>query len=98
MSAPLDAGLPGAFTAGSQGGVDTGLGACLWPLDRRDDLTAALASAAGLAQLGPADRFEVFERVHAEIGSHVRRTDESHISEQQCVTVRAAMDYGARRQ
>jgi len=32
---------------------------CLWPLDRSDDLTAALASAAGLAQLGPADRFEL---------------------------------------
>jgi ATP-binding cassette, subfamily B, bacterial len=38
---------------------NAGLGDCLWPLDRRDDLTAALASAAGLAQLGPADRFEL---------------------------------------
>jgi ATP-binding cassette subfamily B protein len=32
---------------------------CLWPLDRRDELTAALASASGIAQLGPADRFEL---------------------------------------
>ncbi len=32
---------------------------CLWPLDRRDELTAALASAGGIAQLGPADRFEL---------------------------------------
>ena len=40
-------------------GLDTSLDDCLWPLDRRDELTAALASAAGLAQLGPADRFEL---------------------------------------
>src|SRR5690348_12732548 len=32
---------------------------CLWPLDRREALTAALAGAAGLARLGPADRFEL---------------------------------------
>jgi ATP-binding cassette subfamily B protein len=40
-------------------GLDTRLDDCLWPLERRDELTAALASAAGLAQLGPADRFEL---------------------------------------
>ena len=40
-------------------GLDAGLEDCLWPLDRRDGLTAALASAAGIAQLGPADRFEL---------------------------------------
>ena len=38
---------------------DTRLDDCLWPLDRRDGLTAALASSAGIAQLGPADRFEL---------------------------------------
>jgi ATP-binding cassette subfamily B protein len=32
---------------------------CLWPLDRREALTAALAGAAGLARLGPAERFEL---------------------------------------
>jgi ATP-binding cassette subfamily B protein len=32
---------------------------CLWPLERRESLTAALARAAGLARLGPADRFEL---------------------------------------
>ena len=47
MSSELDAGR------------DTGLDDCLWPLDRRDELTATLASAAGIAQLGPADRFEL---------------------------------------
>ena len=41
------------------GGWDVGLDDCLWPLDRRDALTAALASAAGIAQLGPANRFEL---------------------------------------
>ena len=40
-------------------GLDPSLDDCLWPLDRRDELTAALASAAGIAQLGPADRFEL---------------------------------------
>jgi len=38
---------------------DPNLDDCLWPLDRRDELTAALASAAGIARLGPADRFEL---------------------------------------
>ncbi len=55
MSAGLDAAVDRA--AGS--GLGTGLDDCLWPLDRRDELTAALASAAGIAQLGPADRFEL---------------------------------------
>ena len=40
-------------------GPETSVDDCLWPLDRRDELTAALASAAGIAQLGPADRFEL---------------------------------------
>jgi ATP-binding cassette subfamily B protein len=40
-------------------GLDASLDDCLWPLDRRDELTAALASTAGLGQLGPADRFEL---------------------------------------
>ena len=40
-------------------GLDATLDDCLWPLDRRDELTAALASAAGIAPLGPADRFEL---------------------------------------
>jgi ATP-binding cassette subfamily B protein len=31
---------------------------CLWPLDRRDELAARVASAAGLGALGPAERFE----------------------------------------
>src|SRR5262245_5286922 len=31
---------------------------CLWPLDRRDELTARVASAAGIAVPGPAERFE----------------------------------------
>jgi ATP-binding cassette, subfamily B, bacterial len=32
--------------------------ACLWPLDRRDELAALVAGAAGIATLGPAERFE----------------------------------------
>ncbi len=32
---------------------------CLWPLERRDELAAALAAAAGIAQPGPASRFEL---------------------------------------
>jgi ATP-binding cassette, subfamily B, bacterial len=32
---------------------------CLWPLDRREALTAALAGAAGIARPGPAERFEL---------------------------------------
>jgi len=35
------------------------LASCLWPLDRRDELTARLAAAAGIATLGPAERFEL---------------------------------------
>ena len=31
---------------------------CLWPLDRRDELTAIVAGAAGVGVLGPAERFE----------------------------------------
>ena len=31
---------------------------CLWPLDRRDELAARVAGAAGLGALGPAERFE----------------------------------------
>ena len=31
---------------------------CLWPLDRRDELTAIVAGAAGIGVLGPAERFE----------------------------------------
>jgi ATP-binding cassette, subfamily B, bacterial len=31
---------------------------CLWPLDRRDELTALVAGAAGIGVLGPAERFE----------------------------------------
>ena len=33
--------------------------ACLWPLDRREELGARLGSAAGIASPGPADRFEL---------------------------------------
>jgi ATP-binding cassette, subfamily B, bacterial len=33
--------------------------ACLWPLDRREELGARLGLAAGIARLGPADRFEL---------------------------------------
>ncbi len=47
------------MSAGLEAGLGAGLDDCLWPLDRRDALTAALASAAGMAQLGPADRFEL---------------------------------------
>ena len=47
------------MSAGLEAGLDAGLVGCLWPLDRRDELTAALARAAGIAQLGPADRFEL---------------------------------------
>src|SRR5690349_19710324 len=36
----------------------TDLAACLWPLDRRDELTARVAGAAGIGELGPAERFE----------------------------------------
>jgi ATP-binding cassette subfamily B protein len=32
---------------------------CLWPLDRREELGARLGLAAGIASLGPADRFEL---------------------------------------
>jgi ATP-binding cassette, subfamily B, bacterial len=32
---------------------------CLWPLDRREALTASLSRAAGIARVGPADRFEL---------------------------------------
>ena len=32
--------------------------ACLWPLDRRDELAALVAGAARIATLGPAERFE----------------------------------------
>jgi len=31
---------------------------CLWPLDRRDELTAIVAGAAGIGVLAPAERFE----------------------------------------
>ena len=31
---------------------------CLWPLDRRDELTALVAGAAGIGPLGPGERFE----------------------------------------
>jgi ATP-binding cassette subfamily B protein len=31
---------------------------CLWPLDRRDELTATVAGAAGIGVLAPAERFE----------------------------------------
>jgi len=34
------------------------IAACLWPLDRRDELTARVAGAAGIGVLGPAERFE----------------------------------------
>lgn len=47
------------MSAGSDANALAGLGDCLWPLERRDELTAALASAVGLSQLGPADRFEL---------------------------------------
>ena len=44
------------------GGADARTGAdvagCLWPLDRRDELTALVAGAAGIGVLGPAERFE----------------------------------------
>jgi ATP-binding cassette subfamily B protein len=46
-------------SAGSEANAIAGLEDCLWPLERRDELTAALASAVGLGQLGPADRFEL---------------------------------------
>jgi len=51
VSAPLQGHLPGPFP----GPLDD----CLWPLDRRDELTAALASAAGIGRLGPSERFEL---------------------------------------
>jgi ATP-binding cassette subfamily B protein len=38
--------------------VAAGIEACLWPLDRRDELTARVAGAAGIGSLGPAERFE----------------------------------------
>ncbi len=38
---------------------DAALTACLWPLDRREDLLARLGLAAGIRALGPADRFEL---------------------------------------
>jgi len=39
--------------------VSAGLDDCLWPLERREEVTAALASAAGIDRLGPADRCEL---------------------------------------
>jgi ABC-type transport system involved in cytochrome bd biosynthesis fused ATPase/permease subunit len=36
----------------------TDIAACLWPLDRRDELSALVAGAAGVGVLGPAERFE----------------------------------------
>jgi ATP-binding cassette, subfamily B, bacterial len=42
-----------------QGSFQGPLDDCLWPLDRRDELTAALASAAGIRRLGPSERFEL---------------------------------------
>ncbi|HSY42167.1 MAG TPA: ABC transporter ATP-binding protein [Polyangia bacterium] len=47
------------MSARSDANALAGLEDCLWPLERRDELTAALASAVGLGQLGPADRFEL---------------------------------------
>jgi ATP-binding cassette, subfamily B, bacterial len=55
VSAGIDAGVD----AGMDGRMDANLDDCLWPLARRDELTAALASAAGLGHLGPAERFEL---------------------------------------
>jgi len=34
------------------------IASCLWPLDRREELTARLAGAAGIGAPGPAERFE----------------------------------------
>ncbi len=38
---------------------DAALTACLWPLDRREELLARLGIAAGIPAPGPADRFEL---------------------------------------
>lgn len=51
MSAPFASALQGPF----QPSLDD----CLWPLDQREALTAALASAAGIARVGPSERFEL---------------------------------------
>ena len=46
---------------------------CLWPLDARDELTARLAAAAGIATLGPAERFELsYADVAPQLGARAR--------------------------
>ncbi len=47
------------WEAKANAGSNSSLDDCLWPLERRDELTAALALAAGIAQPGPSDRFEL---------------------------------------
>jgi len=59
VSAGSNAALDATSNATSSADAEAALDDCLWPLDRRDELTAALASAAGIARLGPADRFEL---------------------------------------
>jgi ATP-binding cassette, subfamily B, bacterial len=54
--------------------VSAELADCLWPLERRDELTAALAAAAGIAQPGPASRFELsYADVAPTLSSRARR-------------------------
>jgi len=40
-------------------GTPAALASCLWPLDRRDELTARLTATARIATPGPAERFEL---------------------------------------
>ncbi|HEY7376373.1 MAG TPA: hypothetical protein VIF57_29710, partial [Polyangia bacterium] len=50
------------------------LAACLWPLDRRDELTALVAGQAGIPALGPAERFEwSYADLAPSLGARARR-------------------------
>ncbi|MES1210268.1 MAG: hypothetical protein ABUS79_30385, partial [Pseudomonadota bacterium] len=52
---------------------DAGFDDCAWPLAARAELTHALAAAAGIRRLGPAERFEVvYATVAPELGSRAR--------------------------
>jgi len=53
--------------------VSAPLDDCLWPLERRDELAAALAAAAGIASPGPAERFELsYADVAPALGARAR--------------------------
>ncbi|MES1165297.1 MAG: hypothetical protein ABUR63_06055, partial [Verrucomicrobiota bacterium] len=46
---------------------------CAWPLESRAEVTHALAAAAGIARLGPVERFEIaYAAVAPELGARAR--------------------------